>query len=419
MPESTAQPALSDIVIVGAGQAGFQMAASLRDEGFGGRIVLLGNEAGLPYQRPPLSKAYLTAHTSRSAIDLRPSSFFEKLSIELASASVTDIDRSARVLLTDDGTMLTYGHLVLALGARNRLLNVPGSDLDGVCYLRTASDAEVFRERLAGLRRIVIVGAGFIGLEIAALTCSLGIETTIIEAASRPMARAVSNPMSAFFQSVHEGQGARFLFNSTVASIQGGQGRVRAVETSCGRALESDLVLVGIGVVPVTELAGDCGLVTSNGIAVDERLLTSDPNISAIGDCASFPQFYAGSPMRLESVQNATDHARLVAARLTGKSHDYRAVPWFWSDQGKHKLQMAGLCVPHDTAVVRGDPSAGAFSVFCFQRERLVGVESVNKAADHVVSRRLIGAGATLTPREAADLSFDLKARASAVSLVA
>lgn len=411
---------LAEIVIVGAGQGGFQAAMSLRDGGFQGRIRLIGDEPGLPYQRPPLSKAYLTGKSNRTSLDLRPAEFFAKFEIEvLPGRRIAAIDRTARQVRTTGGDSYGYDHLILATGTRNRPLPVPGIDLGGVCGLRTAADGDVLRPRLSEIRRMAIVGAGFIGLEVAAVAAAMGVEVTVFEAMERPMARALSPQMSAFFRQAHEAAGVRLLFGTTVQSLEGAGGKVSAVRTADGKIFETDFVLVGIGVVPNSELASEAGLTVGNGIVVDETLLTSDPDISAIGDCAIFPQYFAaGAAMRIESVQTATDHARCVAARLTGKAHSYRAVPWFWSDQGPLKLQIAGLSMPHETAVLRGDPASRAFSVFCFGGGKLVGVESVNKAADHMMARRLLGAHIPLTPDEAADTGFDLKARASSTQAV-
>lgn len=421
MQESTGQPGLQRVVIAGAGQAGFQVALSLRDEGFTGNIDLIGDEPGLPYQRPPLSKAYLTGKIGHASLDLRPKEIFEKLAINLVpDCRIARIDRVAHAAVTDAGASYAYDHLVIATGTRNRPLPIPGHTLDGVCQLRTAAEADLLRPRLSTLKHIVIIGAGFIGLEVAAVAASLGANVTVLEAAHRPMARALSEPMSEFFRAAHEKQNIHLAFGTTAARIDGEDGRVRSLETADGRIFPADVVLIGIGVIPNTELAAEAGLAINNGIVVDELLLTADPAISAIGDCAAYPQFFAaGEMMRIESVQNATDHGKCVAARLMGKARPYRAVPWFWSDQGPLKLQMAGLSMPHDHAVLRGDPAASAFSVFCFRDGKLTGVESVNKPADHMIARRLIGAGTALTPAEAADPAFDLKARAAAASVAA
>jgi 3-phenylpropionate/trans-cinnamate dioxygenase ferredoxin reductase subunit len=273
------------------------------------------------------------------------------------------------------------------------------------------------RLRLPDLKKLVIVGAGFIGLEVAAVAAAKGAEVTVLEATSRPMSRTLSLPMSEFFLTAHQTSGVRFAFNAAVTAVNGNNGRATSVQTAHGDVFPADLVLIGIGVVANDELAAAAGLAVDNGIVVDELLLTSDPAISAIGDCATYPQAFAdGARCRLESVQNAVDQGRCVAARLTGSPHTYTAVPWFWSDQGPLKLQIAGIPAPHDACVVRGDPSTSAFSVFCFRGGRLAGVESVNKAGDHMVARRLLTSAAPLSAAEAADTSFDLKARAASAA---
>jgi 3-phenylpropionate/trans-cinnamate dioxygenase ferredoxin reductase component len=419
MPEGAQTAGLDDVLVIGTGQAACQVAASLREQGFAGRIRLIGDEPGLPYQRPPLSKAYLIGKSDRDALNLRSGGFFSQHAIEITTEqSAVRIDRARRQVHLANDDVISYGHLVLAIGSRNRTLPIPGADLDGVLQLRSATDADALRLRLHEIKTLVIVGAGFIGLEIAAVATSLGVKVTVLEASSRPMSRTLSVPMSDFFLAAHETNGVRFHFNAAVTRINGGHGTAASVETADGAIFPADLVLVSVGVVANAELASAAGLQVDNGIVVDENLLTADPAISAIGDCAAYPQVFAGGARcRLESVQNAVDHGRCVAARLTGKPHPYRAVPWFWSDQGPLKLQIAGIPAPHDHCVVRGDPLSGAFSVFCFRDGRLAGVESVNKPADHMVTRRLLGSAAALTPAEAGDTGFDLKARVGAATV--
>jgi 3-phenylpropionate/trans-cinnamate dioxygenase ferredoxin reductase component len=409
------------VVVLGTGQAGFQVAASLREERFDGRILLVGEEPEPPYQRPPLSKAYLTGKADAKSVRLRPEKFFADHRLELrAGERAARIDRAARRVVLGSGEALSYDHLVLATGARNRALPVPGAALDGVAQLRTLGEAEALRQRLAAARQAVVVGAGFIGLEFAAIAAAAGVAVTVVEATDRPMARSLSPMMSAAFRSAHERQEVRFVFGATVVRVLGAEGgRATGVETADGRRFPADLVLVGIGVVPNAELAAEAGLAVADGIVVDERLATSDPAISAIGDCARYPCRFAapGAGLsRLESVQNAVDQGRCVAARLAGRPAPYAAVPWFWSDQGALKLQIAGLATPHERAVARGDPAGGAFSVFCFRGGRLIGVESVNRPLDHVLARKLLASGADLAPEQAADPGFDLKAHAAAAT---
>ncbi len=403
----------STIVIAGAGQAGFQAAASLRERGFGGKIILVGDESGLPYQHPPLSKAYLMGKMDRAALRFRPEAFFTDNAIERrAGLRVGKIDREARQAVLQDGVTLAYDHLILALGARNRPLPVPGFSLDGVVQLRNIDDADMLRGFLDTGGRIVVIGAGFIGLEFASVAAERGAEVTVIETADRPMARVLSKEMSDYFRAAHEAQGIRFKFGATAAKIVG-EARVEAVETSDGARFPADLVLVGIGVIPNTEIAAEAGLAVGNGIKVNEYLTTSDPLISAIGDCALHPNPYAvNGSIRLESVQGAVDQARCVADRLTGHHVPYGSFPWFWSEQGSLRLQIAGLTQPHDQIVVRNADLDGkeGLSVYCFRAGELIGVESVNRPLDHALARKLLAAGGkTPEPEDVAEPAFALK----------
>ncbi|KQT46686.1 pyridine nucleotide-disulfide oxidoreductase [Methylobacterium sp. Leaf456] len=408
---------MSGILIVGAGQAGFQAAASLREAGLTGPLTLVGEEAQPPYQRPPLSKAYLAGKTDARGLLLRQETFFTEHAITHRRARATGIDRAENRVRLEDGDALAYDHLILATGTRNRALPVPGADLVGVHGLRSLDEADALKSALEHAKNIVVVGAGFIGLEFAAVCAARGLSVTVIEAAPRVMARAVSAETSQAFRDFHEAAGVTIFFGVGVSAIEGADGHVTSVALANGKNLPADLVLVGIGVVPNQELAAEAGLTVQDGIAVDAFLATSDPAISAIGDCARFPtRFAAGLPggdrVRIESVQNAVDQGRCLAARLTGRPAAYDAVPWFWSDQGPRKLQIAGLGSPEDSSVLR---RAGAgFSVFRFRQGRLAAVESVDRPADHMAARRIIAAGRSLTPEQAADPAFDLKALATA-----
>ena len=403
------------VVVAGAGQAGFQVAVTLRKAGYEGPVRIVGEEAAPPYQRPPLSKAFMLADDGPETVHLRPASFYAKQSIELIGGDrVERADRSEQRIELASGGGLDYDHLVLALGSRPRALRVPGAELDGVHDLRTLADAQAIRDRLATARRVVVVGGGFIGLEFASSASKRGAAVTVIEALERPMARVVSPEMSDFYVRLHGEAGVEILLATGVEELTGEDGRVTGVRTADGRALEAELVLAGIGVVPNTEPAAASGLVIDDGIVVDEQLVTADPAISAVGDCAAFLRH--GRRVRLESVQNAVDHARCAGARIAGSPAPYTALPWFWSDQHDTKLQIAGIATTRERAVVRGDVDAGAFSVFCFTDDRLIAVESVNSPRDHMAARGLLAAAPDLTPDEAADPSFDLKARAQAAS---
>jgi 3-phenylpropionate/trans-cinnamate dioxygenase ferredoxin reductase subunit len=397
------------VVIAGAGHAGFQLAASLRQNGFGERIILINDEGHLPYQRPPLSKAYLKGSGGPDSLMFRPDKFYHDQNIDLITDRAASIDRSARKVALASGKSLDYGHLVLATGARNRLLDLPNANLEDVRYLRILDESEALRQRIAPSGRVVVIGAGFIGLEFAATARAKGLEVDVVELGTRVMARAVTEEISEFFQQRHTAAGIRVHLGVQVTSIESDGGKVTGVSLSDGRRVPADLIVVGVGVLPNVELAAAAGLPVASGVIVDKHLLTSDPNISAIGDCALFASPRFGGSLRLESVQNATDHARCVAARLTGKTEVYDGLPWFWSDQGPDKLQIAGLTTGYDRVVVRGDRAQGAFSAFCYKAGKLVGIESINRAGDHMFGRRLLAANGSITPEQAADASFDLK----------
>ncbi|WP_354643055.1 NAD(P)/FAD-dependent oxidoreductase [Kitasatospora camelliae] len=402
------------VVIIGAGQAGSDTAAALRAQGFTGSITLVGDERHPPYQRPPLSKGYLTGATLREDLLLRPETFYPAQDIELLCGDeAVGLDREIRSVTLRSGRELRYDTLVLATGARPRRLPVPGADLPGVLTLRGADDSDTLRARLADGGRtldLAVVGAGFIGLELAATARKLGHRVTVVEALPRALQRALSPEMSAHLSTEHQRRGVRLLLRREVTELlAGATGEVRALRLNDGELVPADLVVVGIGVLPNVDLAVGAGLAVGDGILVDEHLRTSDPDIHAIGDCARFPSPHAGRPVRLESVQNATDQARTVAAAVCGAGEPYTAVPWFWSEQYELRLQIAGLTAGHDQAVVAGDVEQGRFSVFCFREGRLTGVESLNRAADHGISRRLLAAGTDLTPEQVARPGFDLK----------
>ena len=414
-PRASSESQARKILIIGAGQAGLQLAMSLREEGFVGNVTLIGDEADLPYQRPPLSKAYLRGEADIDNLRLRPEAFFDQHRVTLRRGErVARLERAERHAVLASGETLSYDHLILATGARNRRLDIEGAGLEGIFQLRSRPDADALKDGLRACRRLVIVGAGFIGLECASVTRALGKEVIVVEAADRPMPRTLSAETASAFLRMHHESGVGFVFEDSVTRLHGDTaGRVIGVVTRSGREIAADLVLIGIGIVPNIELAVDSGLEVANGIVVDEHLLTSDPAISAIGDCCTHPSRFAdGSKLRFESVQNAIDQARCVAARLAGRPKPYASVPWFWSDQGKWKLQIAGLSTPYEKAVRRDGARDGQFSVFCFTGGRLTGVESVNSPADHMAARKLFGGGAALALEEVESPSFDLRAAA-------
>ena len=376
------------VVIIGGGQGGFQTAASLRAEGYQERITLIGDEPGVPYQRPPLSKGYLLGKQDQRHIELRPAAFYEKHRITLVTARATAIDRDARRVKLDSGEQIEYDTLVLATGARNRQL-----PLTDVFYLRTLAEAAELRQRLRDANDVAIIGGGFIGLEIAAAARTLGKSVTVIEVGPRLMSRVVAPVVSEYFHAQHTAQGVEILVNATFEGV--------------GR--KADLVIAGIGVVPNLELAQEAGLPVANGITVDANLRTADERIYAIGDCAEYPTSFTESSVRLESVQNAVDQAACVAKAIVGRAAAYTAVPWFWTDQYDIHMQMVGLPHGFDQVVSRGDPESRKFSVFYFREGGLRAVDSINRPAEHLAARKLIGARVQLSPDQAGDESFDLK----------
>lgn len=401
------------VVIIGSGQGGYQTAASLRSEGFDGRITLIGEEPHLPYQRPPLSKDFVLGKQQVHQLALRPAQFYTSNRIDvLAGERAQEIDLvSSRVQLAS-GSHVEFDALVLATGARNRVLPVEGGDLDGVCYLRTLNEATELRQRLEAARDVVVIGGGFIGLEVAAAARQMDKSVTVIEALPRLMARAVAPLVSEFFRERHAARGVQFRFGCGVARITGGPS-VNGVELADGTNLSADLVVAGIGIVPNVELARDAGLPVGNGIVVDGHLRVAGAGsaraVYSIGDCAEFPSPYSGTRTRLESVQNCVDQAICVARHLAGGPDPYTAAPWFWSDQGEIHLQIAGLSAGTDQCVLRGEPASGKFSLFYYFQEHMRAVDSINRPGEHIAARKLIAAGVSVSPAEAADESFDLK----------
>lgn len=395
------------IVVVGASQAGVQIAESLRAEGYDGPLVLIGDEPHPPYQRPPLSKALLTGETTEDRLVLRGPELLAKRNIELvAGVRVTAIDRAARQVQLSDGRALPYRGLALATGGRPRTLAIPGAELDGVVTLRTIEDSRRIGAGIAQANRVAVVGGGFIGLEIAAAARKAGKPVVVFEALDRLLARSSAPFVSEFFLDVHRAHDVDVRLATAVAAIDG-KGRAEAVVTADGRAHPADLVVVGVGLVPNAELAQASGLACDRGIIVDDCSRTDDPAVVAAGDCTA-RRMPDGTLLRLESVQNAIEQGKSAAAALLGKPRPFTAAPWFWSDQYDVRLQMAGLSAGHDKIVVRGDRAAQRFSVFYFQGERLTAVDSVNRAPDHGAARRLLDRGRSLSFAQAADESFAL-----------
>ncbi|SFJ90692.1 NAD(P)/FAD-dependent oxidoreductase [Celeribacter neptunius] len=384
---------LKRIVIIGAGQGGFQAAASLRQEGFAGEIVLIGDEPELPYQRPPLSKTYMKTGDA-TILPLRPESFYDAQGITLRMGSrVEAIDRAVQRVMVDDEPV-AYDHLILATGTRNLRPPLPG--IEHCLDLRSLSDAKALRAALSGASSVGVIGGGFIGLEFAAVARAAGLEVSVAEAAPRLMARAVSAQMSERFAEKHRALGTMLRLADPVAEIS-----AKGLTLASGKSIACDFALLSAGVVPNTELAAEAGLSIENGIKVDTQLLTEDPAISALGDCASFPDPFSGRLVRLESVQAATDHARHIAKRLIkGAQAPYRAVPWFWSDQADWKLQIAGLAAPEDRAEELPDGT-----MLRLDGERVTAVETVNNAKVHMRSRKAMGQGTPLMLEDFAALA--------------
>ncbi len=396
------------IVIIGAGQAAAQVVASLRSEGFSGTLALVGDEPFLPYQRPPLSKTYLMGMLERERLFLKPEQFYAESKCELIlGVAAKSIDRAKRTVALADGRSLSYDKLLLATGSRVREIKVPGADLPGIFYLRGIADVDRLRAVFEKGKRIAIVGGGYIGLEVAAVAKKSGLDVTVYEFMDRLMARAVSVPISKFYEKVHGDAGAKLLLNTGVEAFEGA-GKLEAVRAG-GKSYPADLALVGIGIVPNVELAKDAGLRCEDGIVVTENCSSpDDPNVFAAGDCTKHVG-REGLPIRLECVQNAIDQAKHAALGMLGKPKPYREVPWFWSDQFELKLQIAGLARPTDQIVVRGDPNTRKFAVFHLRDGVVSAVEAVNAAPEYLVGRKLIGDGAKVAPERLADTSVPMK----------
>lgn len=396
-------------LIVGASQAGVQLAVSLRRLGDTEPITLVGEEPRPPYQRPPLSKEFLSGEARFETLALRAPDFYVDSGIDLVSGErVSEVGPEAAA--TASGRELPFDRLALTVGASARRLPVPGADLGGICYLRVYDDAVRLRDRLGTEARVVVVGGGFIGLEVAAAAHALGRTVTVVEAEDRLMSRVVGPFVSDFYVRAHLRRGVDLRLGSAVSAFQGEQGRVSGVALADGTCLPADLVLVCVGVRPRTELAEHLGLRCDGGIVVDARARTSDPSIVAAGDCAVQPHPMTGQgAVRLESVQNATAQAQVAAATLLGRPPGAAQAPWFWSFQGDLKLQIAGLADGHDDHVVRGRPDEERFSVLYYRENRLLAVDAVNQPADYMAVRAALGRGSTIDPDLAGDPAIPLK----------
>jgi len=396
------------LVIVGGGQAAAQAVQALRQQNFAGPITLLGEEPSPPYQRPPLSKKYLAGEMPRERLLLRPASFYAEKGVTLEqNCRVAELDLPAQRLRLHDGRTLDYDRLLLATGSRVRRVDAPGTALGGVHYLRTVADADGITASLTPGARVLVVGAGYIGLEVAATVRQRGFDVTVLEAADRVMARAVSPEVSAFYEACHRAAGVAIYCGATVRAL-GGTERVTSVETTSGQTFPCDVVIIGIGIVPNVELAAAAGLACDNGVVVDEFARTADPNVVAAGDCTNHPHPLLGRRVRLESVPNAIHQAKVAAATLLGAPAAYSEVPWFWSDQYDLKLQIVGLSTGYDEVVLRGDPATRSFAAFYLRGGQLLAVDAVNRPREFLAGKKLVATRATLTAAQLGDPSLDL-----------
>jgi 3-phenylpropionate/trans-cinnamate dioxygenase ferredoxin reductase component len=402
------------VVVIGAGHAGVEAAASLRSGGYPGPVTVVGAERHQPYQRPPLSKEMLADVGDPDLLSLRSEAFFDDRRIALRHGPAVDVDRAGQQVHVAGDRPVDYDHLVLATGAAPRRIELPGRSLRGVAELRTLDDALALRASLVGARRVVVLGGGFIGMEVASAARKRDVDVSVLELADRLLRRVVSPPVSAAVAAYHRADGVRLVFGERVVELVGSGGHVAGVRTGSGRVLPADLVVLGVGATAEDGLARRAGLAVDGGVLVDRWLATSDPRITAIGDCAVVCDPATGTRRRLESIQNATDQGRYAAARILGEKRPYRAVPWFWSIQGSLRLQLVEVAGESDQLVVRGDEER--FSVLCLRGGRLTAVESVNDPGTHMAARRLLE---RVTPSEAELVAVDYDVRALARRVMA
>jgi len=399
----------SKVVIVGAGHGAGQVIASLKQKKFEGDIVLIGDEPYLPYQRPPLSKKFLAGELPPERLYFKPESFYDDPRVDVhLETRINLIDRTNSVVIAEDGREFDYDKLVLATGARVCKVNVPGGDLPGIHYLRSIADVDAIRDDMSGNKSVVIIGAGYIGLEVAAVCRQNGLDVTVVEMADRVMSRVVSPNVSDYYQLEHTNQGVKLLLSTALAEFQGRR-RVRRVITDSGQEIPADFVVIGVGIRPNIELAEAAGLDIDNGIVVDDRCQSSDTDIFAIGDCTSHPNEIYGKRLRLESVHNALEQAKTAANNICGVDSQYNQVPWFWSDQYDLKLQIAGLSQDYDDVVLRGDPSNGSFACLYLRDGMLIAVDAINSPREFMQSKALIAAHSKVDIEKLADTGVALK----------
>lgn len=404
------------IVIIGGGQAAAQAIQSLRAGGYEGYLALVGEEASLPYQRPPLSKAYMKGEFAEERLYFRPAAWYEDKDVDLMlSMRAVRIDREARKVELEHGAHLDYDALIIATGSRPRSLPLDGASLGNVFDLRGLTDVEHIRPLMVAGRSIVIVGAGYIGLEAAAVSRQMGLKTTVLEMAPRVLARVTSPVMSEFYEAEHRRQGVDIRTGARLSHLEGDK-TVSAAVLEDGTRIDADIVLIGIGILPNEELANEAGLICENGIVVDRDARTSDPRIFAAGDCASRPLVHYDRTGRLESVHNAIEQGKLAAAAILGNPRPAEDCPWFWSDQYDLKLQIAGLSEGYDSLTVRGSPDDRKFAVFYFMKGRVIAVDAINSAQEFIVTKKLIMSGAKLAPDSVSDTSVSMKEIAAAAA---
>jgi 3-phenylpropionate/trans-cinnamate dioxygenase ferredoxin reductase subunit len=402
------------VVIAGAGHAAGQTAVSLRQKGFSGRIIMIGDEDWVPYQRPPLSKAYLAGELEIERLFFKPEKFWPEHDIEtMLGVHVDSIDAAAKTLALSNGDSVSYDKLVLATGSRVRELPIPGNQLEGVHYLRNIADVKKLQPAFKEGARLVIVGGGYIGLEVAAVGRKKGLDVTVLETENRVMNRVVATEISEFFQQMHTQEGVKLELGRRVKEIQG-TGKVSSVNCADGFSVPADICIIGIGIIPNTEIAEAAGVKCSNGIVVDEYCQTSDPDILSAGDCTRHPNPILGRHLRLESVHNAIEQGKTVAASIVGAPAAYAQVPWFWSDQYNVKLQIVGITEGYDQFVIRGNPDERSFAAFYLQNGKLLAVDAINSPREFMLGKKLIAAGARFDIGELGDADKNFKELATA-----
>ena len=399
---------MENLVVIGAGQSAIQCITSLKKEGYEGSITLVGEEEHLPYQRPPLSKGFLDDSINKERLYFKKLDFFTENKIQLKlGISATSVDIENNLVNLSDEDKLHFDKLVFATGSRVRLLDFPGNDLDNIHYLRGLDDAENIKKGLEKSKHLVVIGAGYIGLEVAAIASEKGVKVSIVEMADRVMSRTVDPQISDYYLNLHQNNGVKFKFNTSLEEIKG-QGQVESVVCSDGTSINTDMVIIGAGVIPNTEIAQNSGVSCENGILVDEFGTTNFKNVFACGDCTSHPNKLLNMQLRLESVHNAMEQSKAVAMSVLDKPAEYSQIPWFWSDQYDHKLQIVGISGSHDTVTMRGSTDASKFMLFYTRGEELVAVDAVNNPKDFLICRKLVANKVKIKTDMISDLNLNL-----------